>query len=400
MITASSARGRFLASLLQTMRPGHNEHKRVPGAFPTSTKEWQVVFGNDYIEAYNYFLEVVDPTYHHSAGWSNSGKSYSRAVKPRETIKQTLDQWLEEDPNLLRRYVKRAGFVVKEVTDLAKVAVINGIEGFFQTEYHKDLLKMHVASLDEDGIAFVRMSASSENPDGRIYAKGPSLMYLPSYIREAIVSRQSVVDMKNCHPTALVAIASFIDPTKNFETLKSYVSDRELHLKTICGYYNVARSASKEIFQSISYGMRLLKKKGSSGDMAKWIEKWEANPPMIGGEYVHSEFLKNFSKESRQAGKLLVQHPAFAKYANIEDLQKRISYCLQDVETRLAEVAEAVLNEAGHQTTCRIHDGMMVAGRVTAKDIETVRRACAFFCEQTYGTDLGMDFSKKYIGGN
>ncbi|CAB4173521.1 hypothetical protein UFOVP1228_12 [uncultured Caudovirales phage] len=400
MITASPTRGRFLVSLLQTMRPGHNEHKRVPGAFPTSTKEWQNVFGDDYLEAYNFFLEVVDSSYHHSAGWVNSGKSYSRAVKPRETIKETLDQWLQEDPNLLRRYVKRAGHVVKEITDLVKVAATFSIEGFFQSEYHKDLLQMHVASLDEDGVAFVRMSAASENPDGRIYAKGPSLMYLPSYIREAIVSRQSVIDMKNCHPTALVALASFVDPTKNFETLKSYVSDREMHLKTICGYYGVLRSSSKEIFQSISYGMRLLKGKESTGDMATWIQKSEAVVPVKNGEYVHSEFLKNFSKESRQAGKLLVLHPAFAKYADIQDMQKRISYCLQDVETRLAEITEAVLNEAGHQTTCRIHDGMMVNGRVTAKDIEEIRKACAFFCIQTYGTDLGMDFSKKYIGGN
>jgi hypothetical protein len=414
MITPSSPRARLLAAEAQKLRPGRYEHKIVKGAYTTSTKEWQAVFGEDYKEAYSYFLEVVDPKYRHfssnevtPAKWAHAKdqKGFTRAVKPLPTLQETLDLWLKEDPNILRRYVKRPeptnGCIKIEYTDLVKAEALLANPYNFVSQEHMTLLKTHIASVDEHGIAYVRMAPTSSNLDGRYYAKGPSQMYLPSYIRDAIISNQSVLDMKNCHPTSTVVLATAVDPTVNLAALKSYVEDREASLKRTMDHYSVDRSAGKNLYQSMNYGMKLLKNASSTGDMTTWIaESGAIVPTDSNGDYIHEHFVKDFSAQSRLAGKLLVQHPAFTKYASISDLPKRISYCLQDVETRFGDIAEAVLHEAGHTVSCRIHDGMIARGRVSKKDVVAVEEACSLFSVETYGVDIGMSFTNKYIGAN
>jgi hypothetical protein len=101
---------------------------------------------------------------------------------------------------------------------------------------------------------------SNKQHDGRLYATMPSFQHMKSEIRHTIVPANKYIDwdITNCHFVILLNLCNFHKiPQKEFKYIKSYVENRENHLKQFMEHYqSFQRTDAKHKYICALYGSK------------------------------------------------------------------------------------------------------------------------------------------------
>lgn len=397
-IEGTPAVARLLSKKIMMSRPGRFEHRNVKGAISIRSVDLQNTFKEVFREASDYFFKCVSHDFWH-ARTKKDKASYTKAYVVRDTAYEVLKAMLLDDPGILHKLPKSYKKSYPEYTNLPLCREWLAEGSTFDWHNGNDRLAVEliIASSDANGMALV--TYSSVDPDGRPYANGPSHQYLPKYIRNQICSKPfTEVDQDNSHQRILAAFASKQEPLEDWGLIEDYINNRQFYINHLIGWYGVDRKASKTLPIALGYGMAVTEFKGWGGEMEKWMQDngSTVKTEIVNGAetYIHSEFVRNYSKITRAAGKAMLSHPAFAEYAEIPKQATAQALALQNVETRISDFAEAFFAHNEKVTSVRMHDGLHILGSVTSDEIRSLEIAVGHMLYNKYGIDCDMKFSR------
>jgi hypothetical protein len=354
------------------------QHKHVPGAMYIHANELKRVLGDDYTSKM-WMLDRVDDK--HFCDYRNKNKSYTMAYRISEQGLSYISKL-----NLTPTKLTKLGYR-DEPVDLNRLKELLSDPKNFKNEQDHLATKIFYSCVDkETGINWVSYRRTTRY--GRRFAASPSLQWLPKYIRYQIIHNMTQIDMVNCHPTLIVALAAKLNlPAEN---LNNYINHRDEMLGQIQTHYGVDRGAAKQLVLMTSYGASLTPKKNNA--YATWIQDHgvsviDAPQWLIG----YSDELKKIMTECLQM--------SWVKQKRLDRVgraTRAFALAIQSIEDELLKVCEQTLSRHNMEINTLMFDGFLIEGKIPSSLVSEMGDEINIYLKNKYDLNCEMKLTSEY----
>ena len=385
----------FLLELKAQVEMGQRQHMFDGTAFYVSAAELQRKFGDNYKRKLNNILEVVTDNYSF-----NVKKSYTMGYAFTKQAKKEMASW-EVEPSQKPKAGEQGKDYFREVVDILKLEhLVSKGPSLFAKPEHYMAAKMYAMSYNKvDGCNWVTYERTA-GKDGRRFATSPSLQSLPKVLRQQIALDHAEVDMANCHPMILDALARKYN--LSLSTLSILSQNRDTFLQYIGEFFGSSRDDSKRLLLLTCYLASMKYNSEKPNAFTEWVKEasnFESDAWKSGDGYepVIPASLKNLSKDLKTLACELKDKAEMAPFANIQYDSRRLALTIQAIEDKALEAMEKKCRAIGIEIQALSFDGWCVTDwrEMTPEVVKYLEDSLEVFMKQRFDLDVRIPLAIK-----